>query len=154
MDINFNVNIKRKYKVNGKEYDSPEEMPADVREAFKKAMESPGATEIKVTKEKAHTRIFFNGREYDSIEAMPADVRQTYEKILKSARTGEKPDIGFSDIRNTIFPEGEKPPKTYTSNITPTTRFESSFISGAQALLIGIVVMGLVFLIYLLLQSK
>jgi hypothetical protein len=36
MPINFNV--KTKIKVNGKEYNSPEEMPPDVRSLYDKAM--------------------------------------------------------------------------------------------------------------------
>jgi hypothetical protein len=38
--MNVNVNVKRKFKVNGKEYNSIEEMPQDIRNAFEKAMAS------------------------------------------------------------------------------------------------------------------
>jgi hypothetical protein len=154
MDINFNVNIKRKYKVNGQEYNSLEEMPADVREVLKKAMHSKADTGTTLTTEKSHTRIIFNGKEYDSFEAMPADVRQTYDKILKSVETGEKPDIGLSDISNTFFTESGKPQMLNDTNMIRATRFESSFISGGRAFLIGIVVAALIFIIYMLLQNK
>ena len=41
--VNFNVNVKRKYVVDGKEYSSIEEMPADIRQAFERAKHaSPG----------------------------------------------------------------------------------------------------------------
>ena len=36
MPINFNV--KTKIKINGKEYNSPEEMPPDIRSLYEKAM--------------------------------------------------------------------------------------------------------------------
>jgi hypothetical protein len=35
--VDFNVNVKRKYVVNGKEYASLEEMPPEIREAIEKA---------------------------------------------------------------------------------------------------------------------
>jgi hypothetical protein len=154
MDINFNVNIKRKYKVNGQEYNSLDEMPADIREVFKKAMDTKAGTGTTLTTEKSHTRITFNGKDYDSTEAMPADIRLTYNKILKSAEVGEKTDIGLSDISNTFFTESGKPKMLNTANISQATRFESSFISGGRALLIGIVLAALVFIIYMLLQNK
>jgi len=34
--MNVNINVKRRYKINGKEYDSIEDMPDELRDVFKK----------------------------------------------------------------------------------------------------------------------
>ena len=83
--MNVNVNVKRKYKINGKEYNSIEEMPPDIRNAFEKAMASQAGS---VNPTVMQTKIIFNGTEYQSIDAMPQDIRQLYEKVLKAAETG------------------------------------------------------------------
>ncbi len=71
MDINVNFNVKRKYIVNGKEYGSVEEMPANIRQAYDKALESRKG------------KIVFNGQKYENVEAMPPDVRQAYEEMMR-----------------------------------------------------------------------
>jgi len=38
--MNFNITVNRKFKINGTEYNSMEEMPDDIREKFKKMMDS------------------------------------------------------------------------------------------------------------------
>jgi len=78
MDIKVKVNWK--FKVNGKEYGSVEEMPAEVREAYQKAK---GMSQMRTAK------IVFNSKEYESIEAMPEDVRRVYDKVMRAAETGD-----------------------------------------------------------------
>jgi len=46
--MKINVNVKRTFKVDGKEYNSVEEMPLDIREAFKNATSSQKSAEIGV----------------------------------------------------------------------------------------------------------
>jgi hypothetical protein len=91
--MTININIKRRFKINGKEYNSIEEMPDNVREAFKKAMDSRSGSEFPAG---TQTRIIFNGTEYENIEAMPQDIRLLYEKMLKAAETGNIPRILIS----------------------------------------------------------
>ena len=38
--MDLNITVKRKFKINGKEYNSMEEMPDDIRDKFKKMMDS------------------------------------------------------------------------------------------------------------------
>ena len=40
--MSVNVSIKRRIKVNGKEYNSVDELPPDVRALYDRAMASPG----------------------------------------------------------------------------------------------------------------
>jgi hypothetical protein len=82
MTMGISVNVKWKFKVNGKEYSSVEEMPADVREAYEKAR---GTSRI------ASTRFVFNGQAYESVEVMPDDVRRVYDKVITAAETGKIP---------------------------------------------------------------
>ena len=35
--MKININVKRKFKINGREYNSIGEMPADIRKIFEKA---------------------------------------------------------------------------------------------------------------------
>ena len=78
MGMEFNVNIKRKIKVNGKEYDSLEEVPEQFRQTVQHALDSAGAPGV-------HRKITVNGVGYDSVEAMPPDERRLYEDALKKA---------------------------------------------------------------------
>ncbi len=81
---------------NGKEYDSVDAMPPDVRKDYEVALESlkqSGGTEILSLLQrdmgvtgariKATVReIVVNGTKYDSVDAMPPDVRRTYEQAM------------------------------------------------------------------------
>ena len=84
---------------NGKEYDSVDAMPPDVRKEYDVALETlrkSGGEEILSVLQRdmgvtgAHIKAAFreivvNGKKYDSVDAMPPDVRRTYEQAM--ART-------------------------------------------------------------------
>jgi hypothetical protein len=84
MDIKFNV--KRKYVVNGKEYGSPEEMPAAIREAYEKAVGKAQGMPHGNISSISSGNIVFNGQEYESVGSMPPDVRQMYETIMNAVK--------------------------------------------------------------------
>ena len=87
--VGIELNVKWKFKVNGKEYGSAEEMPGPVREAYEKAVDiSPGPGHGDTL---ASTRIVFNGREYANVDAMPAEIRQMYRSVVKAVETGDPP---------------------------------------------------------------
>jgi hypothetical protein len=101
--MKINIDIKRNFKINGKEYNSLEEMPADIREAFKKAMASQSTLGSQIKFDNT-TKIVFNGKEYEGIDAMPHNIRQLYEKVLKSAETGKSPsEVDLTEISKTIL---------------------------------------------------
>lgn len=83
MDVKFNV--KKTYKVNSIEYNSIEEMPAAIREAYEKAVAGSKGKQGIITTGK----IVFNGQEYENVDAMPPDIRQMYESIMKTVKSGE-----------------------------------------------------------------
>lgn len=96
IDMNVKFNVKRKFIVNGKEYGSVEEMPANIRQSYEKALES------------AKGKIVFNGQKYENVEAMPPDVRQMYDEMMRKLvemrmspdAVAEKP-ISFSFSKST-----------------------------------------------------
>jgi hypothetical protein len=76
--VDVKINVKRKYIVNGNEYHSIEEMPADIRQAYERTVASKGA-EFSAT-----SRIIFNDREYSTPDEIPPDVRELYDKALSA----------------------------------------------------------------------
>jgi hypothetical protein len=70
--------MANKITVNGREYASPKEMPADVRRTYERAMAelAKGSDAVRVT----DTRIVFNGVEYGSPEVLPAPMRAILER--------------------------------------------------------------------------
>lgn len=76
MGFDFNISIKRKFTVNGKEYGSLDEVPVEHRRTVQNALNSV---------ESGGRRITVNGAGYDSPEAMPPDVRKIYEEALGKA---------------------------------------------------------------------
>lgn len=151
--MSINISIKRKFKINGKEYNSIKEMPSEIQNAFEKTMASKTGTGSKINLAVMRTKIIFNGTEYNSIEAMPQDVRQLYEKLLKAAETGVMP----ADII-TAHDKNDMPirPKTYGTipieNMGKSPKFEPTF--SLRTLIIGALLIALIILLYIIIQSK
>jgi len=152
--MNVNVNVKRKFKVNGKEYNSIEEMPQDIRNAFEKAMASKTGSGQQVNPATMQTKIIFNGTEYQSIDAIPQDVRQLYEKVLKAAETGTAPAniITANDISG-LQAEPKSYGPTNMGNMGYPTKIEPSAFS-PRMLIIGVMVIALIILFYFLFQGR
>lgn len=147
--MKVNVNFKRKFKVNGKEYDSIEEMPVDIREAFEKAIGHHSGTGNLTHPAPMQTKIIFNGTEYQSIDAMPQNVRQLYERVMKSAETGvAPPDIDIAGISSGMLTENETSKTARKGDIPRPTKTEPSF--SPRALFISAIVVALILLLYYL----
>ena len=97
MDVKFNV--KYKFKVNGKEYGSLEEMPDNIREAYEKAVANSKGIEHGNIPSVTAGKIIFNGQEYQSVDAMPADIRQMYETVMKTVSEGKISVTGDADFK-------------------------------------------------------
>ena len=151
--MKINMNVRRTFKVNGKEYNSIEEMPLDIREAFEKDIglkAGPGNLTHPVP---TQTKIIFNGTEYSSIDAMPQDVRQLYERVLKSAETGlAPPDIDIAGLSNGMLNETETNRATRQGAIRKPLKTESSF--SPRALILSAVVVALILLLYYLFVGR
>ena len=138
MDIKVKVNWK--FKVNGKEYGSVEEMPADVREAYQKAK---GMSRMRTAK------IVFNSQEYESIEAMPEDVRRVYDKVMRAAETGDISSGVLSEAkyRLTAPDRGVSMPHRIPRPIEPESTFSLSSRTLAVGLALLLLLLGLYFMI-------
>ena len=99
MGINFNISIKRKITVNGKEYGSPEEVPEQHRQVVQNALDSAGTFT-------GHSKITVNGLGYDSPEAMPPDTRRIYEESLRKAEAIGRSTGSTVSLPATPAPEG------------------------------------------------
>lgn len=87
---------------NGKEYDSVDAMPPDVRKEYDAALETlrkSGGEEILSVLQRdmgvsgthlkaTYREIVVNGKKYDSVDAMPPDVRRTYEQAMARVAPG------------------------------------------------------------------
>jgi len=88
--------VSLKIVFNGKQYDSVDAMPPDVRKEYEVALETlrkSGGEEILSVLQRdmgvtgTHIKATFreivvNGKKYDSVDAMPPDVRRTYEQAM------------------------------------------------------------------------
>jgi len=88
--------VSLKIVFNGREYDSVEVMPPDVRTEYELALETlrkSGGEEILTVLQRdvgvrgthikaTYREIVVNGNKYDSVDAMPPDVRRVYEQAL------------------------------------------------------------------------
>ena len=146
--MKININVKRTFTINGKQYNSIEEMPEDVRKSFEKARSSHEGTgrHIQITQTTKNMKITFNGTEYDSIETMPQDARQIYDKVLKAAETSSSPeDIDLSGIMlNGTDTTGALPSTGQRQQI----KFESA--SSQKKIVTAVVLAGIFLLLFFL----
>lgn len=150
MKVNFNV--KYKFKINGREYGSLEEMPVEIREAYEKAVGNKAGQEVGNVQSISHKKIIFNGQEYESEDSMPSEIRHMYETIMESVKNREisqdgnsakieETPVGFKNEGATHIPNAPRP-------ISP-----ESFIS-ARILIIAAAVIALLAGIYILFGGK
>jgi hypothetical protein len=123
-------------------------MPDDVRDAFKKAMDTQANPGQNIHSSVMHSKIIFNGTEYENIDAMPPDIRQLYEKALGVAEGGigsslaDVPGLGDEMLRKAHVSESFG-----LENIRQATKFESS---SPRALIAGAVLLAVIVLLYFL----
>lgn len=74
--------------VNGRRYASVDEMPADVRALYERALPSAprsGADPLLNVAVKSKARFVVNGQEYSSVADMPPAVRRLYQQAIRQA---------------------------------------------------------------------
>jgi hypothetical protein len=145
--MKINVNVKKTFKINGKEYFPLDEMPGDIREIFKKAQRLQAGRESKVESTAIRTKILFNGREFASVDAMPADIRSLYDTVIKAAATEGAADAGeIADIVREILGDRPSPHPAEPVHHRNALAVESSFSS--RSLLVGALIIALIVLFY------
>ena len=141
--MGIKVNVQWKFKVNGKEYTSVEEMPANLREAYERA---------KGTSRMAGAKVIFNGREYENVEAMPPDVRLVFDKIIEGAQTGKIPPEALAGATIQTRPQVQYRVGISRSHDTPRPVEPESILSLSPRMLIvgGALLILLIALYYLM----
>jgi hypothetical protein len=151
--MNININVKRKYKINGKEYNSIEEMPEDIRKAFEKAMIAKGGESSQIKTTNIQNRIMFNGIEYESIDAMPQDVRQLYREVMKTVETEAKsPENIFGAKVDFSLTKSKDRRTDMTGEISHPIKPEPIF--SPRKLIVGVILLALIILLYFLFHGR
>jgi len=147
MPVNFNV--KTKIKINGKEYNNLEEMPADVRSLYEKALASRGSTSSNV-QFKTNSKITFNGQTFNSLDEMPEDVRRIYESVMAAVdKDGDGiPDSLQADSGATMEPSAPFLP--VQSQVTAPSKVNSRIIIIGLLVLLVLLVIATLLLAFLI----
>ncbi|MDA8243526.1 MAG: hypothetical protein M0025_05340 [Elusimicrobia bacterium] len=109
MGIEFNINFKKKIRINGKEYDSEDQVPPELRQTVHDALLNSGAP--------GRRKIVINGVPYENTESMPPDIRQIYDQAMKrAAEAGEPvaPHPAKLTLNADLKPEGSASWRTIT----------------------------------------
>ncbi len=134
MDVK--INVEKRFIVNGKEYHSLDEMPADIRQLYETAVSNKGTAALHVGDVSLSGKINFNGKIYSTPEEMPPEARELYEKAIAMAKRG-----GSEVITSKKYGSVSSSPIEPTSS-TKAARF--FWLAGAAVLLL--------FLLYLILH--
>lgn len=125
----MSINIKREFKINGKTYNSLEEMPADVRAAFTKLTGGKAILGQQLTGHPLQTGITCDRKVYKSIAEVPPEVRQLYESTLKAGATPAS--LNTINLNFSIGREPENAGAAPPVHLKQPTRFTPSFSIGA-----------------------
>lgn len=129
------LDFKRRFKINGKKYNSLENVPQNImqaREACRKLMDSQEGSDPRINSVVTPNKIRFNGMGYQKDDAMAIDLFQQYKKVPKTAElessTSGADIVGISngmlcnanagsaarlgEIRKAIKGESSLPPRT------------------------------------------
>jgi hypothetical protein len=93
-----NITVKTRIRMNGQDYASAADMPAELREAYERALATVAAgkpdgaappAEAGITGHLGaiETRIIVNGHEYRSVDEMPAALRLLYRGVQAAVDT-------------------------------------------------------------------
>ena len=85
--MTMNITVRKKIIVNGREYKSVEEMPENIRNAYRNAMAAAGGPGHAINPEGSKVKIVFNGQVYKSAEDMPLEVRRIYDGAMAAVET-------------------------------------------------------------------
>jgi len=103
--MGINLVLKTRIKFNGKEYGSADEMPADERQAYERAMASwadPGHANGMIIRTQMSSKITINGQEYDGADHLPPEVRKTYETAMAAMDAGRSAVLGDASARGPV----------------------------------------------------
>lgn len=151
--MTMNITVRKKIIVNGREYKSVEEMPENIRNAYKKAMVSAITPAHAIDPSSSKVKIVFNGQEYKSAEDIPLEVRRIYDGAMAAVETDRdaEADAWKTWKKITALPatgDGEKFPSSIMSPIKVGAGDPAS--SRSRWLIAGIMILTLLIVFYFL----
>jgi hypothetical protein len=90
--VKTNISVTKRIVVNGREYERPEVMPDELRNAYESAMENLRSGRTEFNLQGFRPKIVFNGREYATEEEMPQEERLLYKIAIDGLKTGKGSD--------------------------------------------------------------
>ncbi|MBI3173941.1 MAG: hypothetical protein HYZ25_09490 [Chloroflexi bacterium] len=117
--------MEQKITFNGKTYDSLEQMPPNVRQAYESVMQVladknqngvPDLFEGTINAQATNARIVFNGQAYEHIDQLPPEAREKYEKVMGQ---WDKDHNGIPDFAERIASIGLPSAPASTSSLPP-----------------------------------
>ncbi len=92
--MSVKVNLKTRILYQGKEYDSPDDLPPAARQAYEQALAGqPGSSQLKINR--IGSKITIDGQTYNSIDEIPPEKRGIYETVMASVM--DKNQAGIPD---------------------------------------------------------
>jgi hypothetical protein len=143
-----------KITVNGRDYDSIDQMPPDIREIYSQAMaamresETPNTSGVVKKDIVSHTvkeSFTYNGRHYNSLDEMPPEVRSLFESMSKLPLDTKVSDVKILSDR-TIIPERRD---TEQWGLTDDRPERDPRVAWMLVIVLSAVVLVLLFLLYL-----
>lgn len=149
-----------KITVNGREYDSVDQMPPDVREEYSQAMallgnagagalNMPGGVKKGVVSQSIISeKITYNGREYTSRDELPPEVRALLDKLPEPSLGASETEVKIETVKT--FPSASTGPFIINSLQNREDAPERNpQIAWLLVSILTVVVMVLLFLLYL-----
>lgn len=145
-----------KIMVNGREYDSVEQMPPDIREEYQQAMAAlqkagafkmPGLGKKGVTRTVVQETISYNGRDYTSRDELPPEARELLEKMPAPSPEDPMTDVKIETVRN--LPSEEFIIKSFQDREKAPAPERDPKIAWMLVSILTVVVLVLLFLLYL-----
>jgi hypothetical protein len=143
-----------KITVNGREYDSVEHMPPDVREIYLQAIaamgqaesgDAPGMIKKDIVSRVVQESITYNGREYKSRDELPPEVRKLLDNMPALSADNPRSEVKIVTDR-TIIPETRSAAPWGLSDDRPE---RDPKVAWLLVMMLSIVVLILLFLLYL-----
>jgi hypothetical protein len=117
--------MEQKITFNGRTYDSLEQMPPDIRQAYESVMQVladknqngvPDLFEGAVNAQATRARIVFNGQVYEHIDQLPPEAREKYDKVMSQL---DKDHNGIPDFAEKLMTLGLPSAPASTSSQPP-----------------------------------
>jgi hypothetical protein len=143
----MNITVETKVRYNGKEYDSPDGLPPEVRAIYDRALTgaAPGLT----VNENVKTVVTINGERFSSADQLPAGQKKLYDdamQLIRDTQAGAT-TLSSGEQRSDVTAE-----RSQLTNERLTKAVDTGWLTKRQIQLI-IVVAGLLLALAVILRS-